>query len=135
MAVRSNSCVIRIAGTIAAVALVSFSPARASAQCGDYITIADGRHAPVQPHGLTDPVTGRRLPPKPCNGPNCSGGPAQPEFPLTAPPPPPDDSRQSAAGAVGNPGGGRGPGWFAGVTSHGPPIHVARSIFRPPRTA
>src|ERR1700722_16250049 len=68
-----------------------FVPSRASAECGDYITILNHRSANGQPHAMSGsaptspPDFNHRIPLKaPCNGPNCSGSPRN-EFPPLAP--------------------------------------------------
>ncbi|MBX9627975.1 MAG: hypothetical protein K2X82_29515 [Gemmataceae bacterium] len=70
--------------TVAALALltagVAFAPGRAAAQCGDYVRIGG---ASTAGHDQHDP--GVPTPDKPCHGPGCSGHPATPVVPVTAP--------------------------------------------------
>jgi hypothetical protein len=70
-----------------------FSASRASAECGDYIIIQQGRKSPQQPtahhpsdsQSLTLKEKGHRSK-APCHGPNCSGLPSrEPASPAPAP--------------------------------------------------
>src|SRR5581483_12182218 len=61
------------------VAVACFSPGRAAAECGDYVTILNGpavsgHHA--MPEGGPAPAK------PPCHGPNCSGSPVREPAPL-----------------------------------------------------
>lgn len=69
------------------VAVACFSPGRASAECGDYVTIlnAPANHPHAAPQPEHHPATEPPAPVKPpCHGPNCSGAPNR-ELPPLAP--------------------------------------------------
>jgi hypothetical protein len=131
----------RAAMLLAAVALSS--PGRASAECGDYITVggksAMAHHEPAPDTPATTPTAQSETRPaapgkRPCRGPNCSASPAK-EFPPVPPAPSagpqakeharlPETARDSGADP-------RDP--FARDNTSPRPIRRATSVFHPPR--
>ncbi|MBX9623264.1 MAG: hypothetical protein K2X82_05580, partial [Gemmataceae bacterium] len=96
---------------------------RAAAECGDYVHVANQPTAGELPHPA----------PKPCDGPSCSGSPATPVLPVTAPTG--ESSRGHEWAATAEPvaptaanGHGRLVPADAAV-----PAHVPQPIFHPPR--
>jgi hypothetical protein len=132
MPVRGRTPILRwvaAAGLLAAG--VAFTPGRAAAECGDYVRI-DGRLlAPHDRPGQAD--HGLPLPGKPCHGPGCSGAPAAPSLPVTAPVADPTGSKQWAdrfAADLDAAAGGRP---LPPLTSDDGPVSRPGSIFHPPR--
>src|SRR5579864_8842569 len=76
-----------LAGAALALLVAStFSPSRATASCGDYVTVG-GKHAPMAGH-IQPGANESSAPavPCPCRGPECS---QQPQAPVVPPAPPP----------------------------------------------
>jgi hypothetical protein len=115
------------------VAVLCCAPAVARAGCGDYVatrldqhaqmTLSEQQHAPVVP----------AAPHKPCKGPHCSRGPAAPlsPVPVVAPPTPQEWGSLLAGPALTAPGNRIMRNEFDSVH----PIHLASSLFHPPRLA
>lgn len=78
MRILSSRPVVKSVGiAVAILVVIACAPGQAKAECGDYVHII--KDAPAEA-GKTVP-----LQKAPCNGPNCSGKPATPPAPLTAP--------------------------------------------------
>jgi hypothetical protein len=72
----SLSPVLTACGVFVALGVVALSPAKATAQCGNYVRILNGANPePMEDHS----------PKAPCNGPGCSQLPSIPFTPLPAP--------------------------------------------------
>jgi hypothetical protein len=109
------------------------SPGRATADCGDYVTIAgqpSAHHAMPAPGDAPQGETPR----KPCNGPNCSKKQDPPVAPVRAPAPPTGDTKPVATnhGADTLPTADRG-GWVT-TSDSAKPIFTSTSVFHPPRS-
>lgn len=133
----SGRFVLRVAALLGVLALYAPSPARAG--CGDYVVLGSGSQAhEVQTTHPMKPAPGNELPtlpaapPKPCNGPTCSGHvpnlPILPVAPVTAPAQDwafavaaLQDDHSSSGSRTLEPG------------PMGSPIHHPRSIYHPPR--
>ena len=101
---------------------------RADAGCGDYVQIV-GPDGTVQAPDGHHPVPAKR----PCQGPECTGGPKAP-----APvPPAPTVPTSDVKGLVTDAGGSDGPGGAIRPASDpgGLPARQPRSIFHPPRAS
>jgi hypothetical protein len=119
------------AALLLATVAVSASPGRATAACGDHVTILN---AGVKDGVSATPDGGIPVPPRaPCQGPNCSGAPER-HAPLPAPAP----SSGPQVKDVAHPGEysehpAESARLFAGERTLPHPIDVASSIFHPPR--
>lgn len=110
-------------------AAVAFSPRQANAECGDYVTILNGKSATE--HGKPDPTADHKLPKTPCHGPNCSNHVPTPFVPL---PPSVNPSSETKACVDGladeaNFGAKR----TITNSSNDGPVQRPSSIFHPPR--
>jgi hypothetical protein len=125
------------------VAVVCASSGRASAECGDYVTIlspsatcSDGRAAPV----LFTPVNGTAESPAlpaaprkgPCSGPNCSGAPERQPAPL-APVTTAGPQGKEVAQVLGSDEQSEGACTRVCDSTSSRPIRRASSVFHPPR--
>ncbi|MBX9625518.1 MAG: hypothetical protein K2X82_17055 [Gemmataceae bacterium] len=127
---------VRTTGIALAIAAgVAFSPARATAGCGDYVHIAG---PPAGPTGVaTAPPDGHALddlPRPPCHGPGCSERPTPTAPPLTAPVNESAGAKELAA----RPGAddrADGSPRHRVPRSIGSPVHFPTAIFDPPRAA
>ena len=111
------------------------SPGRASADCGDYVTIAgqpSAHHA--MPPAASDDAKPAEAPRRPCNSPNCSKRQDSPITPTRAPVTPTGETKSidTLFGAYLPPDPGSGQ-WFTDPTS-AQPIRTSLSIFHPPRS-
>jgi hypothetical protein len=116
------------------VVVACSTPARAAAECGDYVTILNSSQNASHTTSVANPNP-EQMPAKPCHGPNCSSSPAR-EFPPVPPAPSTStnsvkESARNAAGtddavaALGSP--------FDRDLTSPHPIRRASSIFHPPR--
>jgi hypothetical protein len=126
--------ILRVALPLVVVACLT--PNRASAECGDYVTILNGtaaRHAfpGDTPDAAADP--GRAPVRPPCEGPHCSGSPARQAPPL-APVVPIGSQAKELTQHLGTDGSeaDRGAACDRDMSSSRP-IRRASSIFHPPR--
>src|SRR5262245_20784857 len=72
----SFSTLLTACGIVVALGVVALAPAKAKAQCGNYVRILNGTNPdPMEEH----------TPKTPCNGPGCSQLPSIPFTPLPAP--------------------------------------------------
>lgn len=121
------------------VAVVLLSPGRATAECGDYVTIRNApagsvHHVPSDAPNAV-PVAETPTPAKrPCHGPNCSGSPVR-EAPPMAPVAPAGPRAKELVrlldfihGPDTDPGSG-----FDRDTTSPRPVSRADAIFHPPR--
>jgi hypothetical protein len=115
------------AGTLLVAAALLISPDRAAAECGDYVTIQDGRSN----HAMPGPAAGDHLPKTPCHGPGCSKLPTVPFSPIPTPVTASADAKALALGLGDVPptAGGR----TIPVSSAAAPTRQPDSIFHPPR--
>jgi hypothetical protein len=111
------------------VAVACLAPGRASAGCGDYVTIIDASGNPAHNVAADDHGT-----PPPCQGPNCSGSPVR-EAPPLAPAAPAGGQPQELTPHPGPAGGpDAGPAATLGRDSTSPrPIRRPSPVFHPPR--
>lgn len=113
-------------GALLLACAVACAPARARAECGDYVHIPNGTQA-ADHQG--DPAPG----PKPCHGPNCSKAPAAPVTPLPAPAPTPPEAKACPAG-LRDVGDGQS-SWRLPPATAGRPTQLPSSVFHPPRAS
>jgi hypothetical protein len=127
---------LRFAGvTVALLVVLCCATSVARASCGDaYVVTRSAHHgdvaAPGQ-HPIETPSPLPARPHKPCNGPNCSGGPVEPPLsvPTVTSPTPPEWGSLTGGPAFAPP---RDVSRFSDDSaSH--PVSVALSIFHPPR--
>jgi hypothetical protein len=114
--------------TTAVLVALALSSGRASAACGDYVTIRD---AATPEHPMAGPARGDHGPKSPCQGPSCSGRPAAPPTPA---PPPSGQAPDAKAFVVGSDDPGET--GSRGVVPPPPgrtPLDHPRAIFHPPR--
>jgi hypothetical protein len=133
MSVRGRTPALRLvaaAGLLAAG--VAFTPGRAAAQCGDYVRIAGQPMAPHDGPGQAD--HGLPTPGQPCHGPGCSGAPATPALPVTAPVADPSGSKQWADRFAADPDAAAGGRTLPPITSDDGAVSRPASIFHPPRS-
>ena len=133
----SPQAVVRAIGiALAITAGVAFSPARASAGCGDYVHLA-GQMAGPTGNAMPLPANHERedLPRPPCHGPGCSNRPSQPIPPLTAPVAESGGAKELAARANTNDDRADGLSRHRIPRTIGSPIHLPTPIFDPPRAA
>jgi hypothetical protein len=109
------------------------TPGRASAGCGDYVTILNdssgaSHHAMPAPEGATE------SPAKPpCHGPHCSRSPSR-DSPPVPPPAPVSAPAQEFTHRLAAPSGADDPhGSFGRDDSSPRPVRNPTSIFHPPR--
>jgi hypothetical protein len=110
------------------LAVACFSPARASAGCGDYVTIRDDATAPA--HRVTPQTPAN----PPCHGPNCSGSPTREAPPLVPVVPTGHQPKELTR----NPDPADGPDAEPGCSfdrdsTSARPIRQASSVYHPPR--
>lgn len=114
---------------LVAAAVFLLAPGRASAACGDYVTIA-GQDYRVMQSDQTD--HNPAVPARPCHGPGCSQRPDTPVAPLTAPvtasAQPKDCTIRPAEDDT-----PAGPGHLIPFSSSGRPARSPSAIFHPPR--
>jgi hypothetical protein len=116
------------------------TPGRASAGCGDYVTVlnapndpaAASHHAMLAPDGTTGGTTGSPAKP-PCHGPNCSESPAR-DVPPVPPPAPVSAPVKELTHRLVAPSGADDPrGSFDRDPSSPRPVRNPSSVFHPPR--
>ena len=105
----------------------AFSPGRAEAGCGDYVTILNDQSAS---HSMPDPMAGH-LPKKPCHGPSCSEKPSLPAAPTPAPVSSSSDTKACVV-LVREHANDTGERLIPYSTDESP-VHQSTSIFHPPR--
>jgi hypothetical protein len=136
MVALSRNRMVRLPVTALLLAVGFFvSPDRASAECGDYVTIAgkpSAHHA--MPSAPADDAKPTDAPRTPCNGPNCSKRQDSPVAPVRAPATPTGEAKPIgvALGADLPPDADSG-AWLTIMTSVRP-VRTATSIFHPPRS-
>src|SRR5438270_582684 len=109
------------------------TPGKASASCGDYVTILNGQSN--SDHHATPAAPGETPTPAkpPCRGPNCSGSPTR-DAPPVPPPAPVSTPAKELTHNLGTLGGADGPrDPFARDASSPRPVRRASSVFHPPR--
>src|SRR5262245_47042971 len=117
-------------------AAACLTPGRASAECGDYVTIRNGPADPAH-HATTRDATPQpdQAPARPpCHGPNCSSAPARDPSPLPPVAPTglqPKELTQHPAAAA-DPDAGPGSALDRDPSS-ARPVRRASSVFHPPR--
>jgi hypothetical protein len=113
------------------VAAACLTPDRASAGCGDHVTILNGSAA--SEHHATAPADPSQPMKFPCQGPNCSGKPVpHPASPAPVPPTTPQ-GKEIAQTLEGLSGDGALPFRFDRDSVSADPIRRASSVFHPPR--
>jgi hypothetical protein len=124
-----NSHVFRRVGVAVVVAgALILASGRASADCGDHVTILDGQTADRVSNG---PGAVPDRPKPPCHGPSCSDHPSTPFAPPIAPASQLTDVKACPVGAGDlDEGDSRG---VAPRASHLAPVDRPTSIFHPPR--
>src|SRR5262245_7849698 len=129
MVALSRNRLLRTTGAASLLAVaVLLAPQRASAACGDYVTIVGEQRTP----DAGQPGHGPSLPLKPCHGPGCSAGPCGPAAPLPAPVTTSPNPNEGVAGLPGVPADPRDPDRFPRPTSCGRVVHRPLSVFHPP---
>jgi hypothetical protein len=116
--------------TLVIVASLALSAGRASAECGDYVTVLTGQAArsDTGTPGQTETPAPTR---PPCHGPNCSGRDFPPLAPVVPIGPSVKELTQDLA-PVGSPDPDPG-STFDRDSATGRPIQRAFSVFHPPR--
>jgi len=112
------------------VAAACATPDRASAGCGDYVTILNGTSAGSHHDGPTEPGGPMKAP---CQGPNCSGEPVRPQAPLAPAAPVVPQGKELAETIEGLLPGGGLPSYLQMDSSSERPVRRTSSIFHPPR--
>ena len=109
------------------------SPGRASADCGDYVTIAGqpSAHHAMPPADDTKPTDSPR---RPCNGPNCSKRQDSPITPSRAPVTPTGETKSLEVRIGADLPPDSDGGWRLLDATSAQPIRMSRSIFHPPRS-
>jgi hypothetical protein len=121
--------VLRTAGVALLPAVVLLCCAgRADAGCGDHVRIV-GPDGQVRPAAGHDPVPAER----PCQGPECTGGPKAPA-PVSPAPPAPTSDVKGLVGEAGDPDGTSGISRRT-ADPDGSPVRRPNSIFHPPRAS
>jgi hypothetical protein len=106
------------------------SPDRATAGCGDYVTILNGTSAGSHQDGPTEPGGPQKAP---CQGPNCSGDPVRHQAPL-APAAPVAPQVKEVAGTIDGPASEASLRFLLHIdSSSARPISRPSSVFHPPR--
>lgn len=120
------------AGLLLAVG-IAFTPGRARAECGDYITIHNA--APGSHHSQTTHNNlGERTPFKlPCHGPNCSRSPERQSPPFAPPVVVGSPVKEQAQHVTAIDNDGTSSSSFARDNTSFRPIDRASSVFHPPR--
>lgn len=115
------------------VAVACLTPNRASAGCGDYVTILDGT-GNVSQHSSSGTNHQPDFPKPPCDGPQCSGSPT-PTAPPLAPVAPVGSQSKELTQLLGTVSvSDTEPSFIYRYESHtSRPIDRATSIFHPPR--
>ena len=122
------SRVVRLAGVaLLPVVAMLYCPHQAVAECGSHVIVLDesGNARPPMDH---DPAA-----PKPCHGPNCTGGPKAPAPVPPAPSSVAPDLKALTLPAAPDPGDATVTGRPA--DSDGMPVRTSDSIFHPPRAS
>ena len=129
MAAFGCSRVLRTVGAASLLAVaVLFAPQRASAACGDYVTIVGEHGRPANGPEGHDPDSPR----EPCHGPNCSAAPCGPVLPPPAAPTGPTGPNEALAGLPGPTDGTGGPNPYPRPASSGRAVHRPPLVFHPP---
>lgn len=128
MTISPRALVIRSLGVAFVLATaLAFSPGRAEAACGDYVSILNDQSAS---HTMPDPMAGH-LPKTPCHGPSCSERPSLPAAPVPAPVSAPSDTKACVVLLAGH-ANDTGERLVPCLTDESP-VHLSVSIFHPPR--
>jgi hypothetical protein len=132
MVALSRNRMVRLPVTALLLAVGFFvSPGRASAECGDYVTIAG---QPSAHHAMPQAPDDGRPGDAPCNGPNCSKRKDSPVAPVRAPATPTGETKPIGVTVGADlPPDADGGAWLTLSTSVRP-VRTSTSIFHPPRS-
>lgn len=120
------------------VAVFFLNPGKATAECGDYITILKpstvslNHITPTIPEPISNRV-GNQSPDKPCHGPNCSSTPTQNHPPLAPITPVGSQIKELTHTLIPRDGESTPARSFNRDCISPQPIHRTSSIFHPPR--
>lgn len=117
-----------VAAAVLAAGGLLAAPGRASAGCGDYVSVAPDTPDEARA-GHHDPAG----PAAPCHGPGCSNAPSHPTPPLSAPGTARTESDPWAGGLSDDPNPADASSRRPRPADDGRAVHFPRPIFHPPR--
>jgi hypothetical protein len=115
------------------VAAACLTPDRASAGCGDHVTILNGSSQSDHQAGRADPSDQSGPSRLPCQGPNCSGEPLHHQAPLAPVTTVTPQGKEIVQTLLGPSGDNGLPSLLDRDFSTAHPIRRASSVFHPPR--